>query len=674
MAPSTSRLALLSGCAIVLPTMVLAYLGVQAVRDDTQRIRAEQQRLAGRCRVEFDTALDRGVEALRQVVAPDSGAIADLGDLHLRHVFLLDRRRRGVAPAYGPRQAPRLREEFATPLARARQVEFAAGDPGRALSLYRELASAHGNDSERAIALWDVARAARKAGDEAAALNACAAIIRDHPRSLGERGEHLATYAHLQQAELLLAQGFPVEALESLERWAMSVRGGHYPVHEGATYHLERAAAMAESTSEGSTAVGNAASPATRETAARLTGRLRETLALVRFVERHDREIRQPHLPDEAYLPGDAAPLFRVGSVEGEAYLITVVPAASGLLAGGRLDLEAIGQRLSDSVLGGPQGTVGYELVLVDDRGGVRFRQEHDDDLSLLERVSDRGIPLSLGLYADDSARLREQFQRRRWLLLSAVLVLAVAVGSGGYLLARDAARERRLSELRSEFVSSVSHELKTPLASIRLYAETLLMGRFRSEQERTDFLESILREGERLSRLVDNVLEFARIEKGRRTYHPTPEDLTRVGRLCLDLFGYRLQAEGFQVAVDIPDHLDPVPLDRDAVSQAILNLLSNAVKYSPDEKDIRLRIADSDGGALVEVADRGIGMSAEEQARIFEPFYRVESDQLHASGSGLGLAVVHHVMDGHGGRVEVESTPGVGTTFRLVFPRPTEA
>jgi len=310
----------------------------------------------------------------------------------------------------------------------------------------------------------------------------------------------------------------------------------------------------------------------------------------------------------------------------------------------------------------------------VDDRRGVQFREQYDEGLSLLERLSDRGIPLSVGLYADDSARLRGQYQRRRWLLLSAVLALAATVGSGGYLLARDAARERRLSELRSDFVSGVSHELKTPLASIRLYAETLLMGRFRTEQERTDCLESIVQEGERLSRLVDNVLEFSRIEKGKKTYRLEPDDLAEIGRLCLDLFEYRLRAEGFRVDAEIPDRLAPLPLDRDAVTQAVLNLLSNAVKYSPNEKEVRLRIADADGEVLVEVADRGIGMSTEAQARVFESFYRVESEQLRASGSGLGLALVHHVMDGHGGRVDVESTPGAGSTFRLIFPRPGEA
>ena len=284
--------------------------------------------------------------------------------------------------------------------------------------------------------------------------------------------------------------------------------------------------------------------------------------------------------------------------------------------------------------------------------------------------LSDRAVGLKLGLYAEDSASILRHYRQRRWLLFFTMLLLTATIGFGGYLIVRDAAREAKLSRLRSDFVSNVSHELKTPLTSIRLYAETLLMGRFRGETERTHCVETILHESERLSRLVDNVLDFSKIEKGRKAYHLRNEDLADVARSCLDLFRYRLREEGFAVRTDIPESIRPIPLDRDGVTQAVLNLLNNAVKYSAGRKEIVFRVCDAADHAIVEVTDRGIGIPKHEQARIFDTFYRVESDRLKASGAGLGLTLVKHVMDAHRGRVEVESAVGQGSTFRLVFPR----
>ncbi|MFH1006509.1 MAG: HAMP domain-containing sensor histidine kinase [Candidatus Latescibacterota bacterium] len=290
--------------------------------------------------------------------------------------------------------------------------------------------------------------------------------------------------------------------------------------------------------------------------------------------------------------------------------------------------------------------------------------------MTAVVELSGRVSGLKLGLYVEDSARLLKHYRQRRWLLFSVILMLTATIGFGGYLVVRDAAREAKLSRLRSDFVSNVSHELKTPLTSIRLYAETLLMKRFRGETERAHCVETILHESERLSRLVDNVLDFSRIEQGRKTYQLRNEDLADVARSCLDLFRYRLREEGFTVRTDIPASLRPIPLDKDGVTQALLNLLNNAVKYSGERKEIHFRIYDVADHVTVEVADRGMGMPEREQARIFDTFYRIESDRLKVSGAGLGLTLVRHVMDAHRGRVEVESAVGQGSTFRLVFPR----
>lgn len=677
MLTSTPRLAILFACAIVLPTVVLAYLGIAATQDDTQRLLSEQRRLGALFRMRFDQELDRSLEALRGALDVEDGvgeALDDLPDGLLRHVFVLDRQRRWVVPDLRPEQTVWLSPDFRDAVSAAHQVEFAARDIGRAQSLYQDLVTRSTEGAERAIALNAAARCARKMGNDEGAERAYSEIIEAHPRALDENGNHLATYAHLQMAGLLLRGGRSGEAVGTLAHWVRALGRGAYPIHEGATHHLESAEELILPivSREGDGEIPLGVSAAARD----LRSHLRKTGALLRFIQRHASTIRQPDLTDSAQMAG-AKPgrvLFRAGHSDGEPYLIAIVSGPRDLMIGADLDLSAIQTELVRSVLGQSPGQSGFHLSLLDDPAAARFQRAHDNDMATVVALSDRGIGLRLGLYADDSAGILRDYRGRRWLLLAAIAMLSVTIGFGGYLLARDATRERRLSHLRSQFVSNVSHEFKTPLASIRLFAETLLMGRFQGEAEQTDCLETILHEGERLSRLVDNVLEFSRIEKGRKTYSLQEEDLADIGRSCLDLFRYRFREEGFRTRIEIPDSMPPLLLDRDAATQAILNLLSNAAKYSADDKEVKVRIADAGDRAVVEVTDRGIGIPMHEHSRIFDAFYRADSHQLKASGAGLGLTVVKHVMDAHGGRVEVESTPDQGSSFRLVFPRRPEA
>ncbi|HEX4997286.1 MAG TPA: ATP-binding protein, partial [Terriglobia bacterium] len=252
-------------------------------------------------------------------------------------------------------------------------------------------------------------------------------------------------------------------------------------------------------------------------------------------------------------------------------------------------------------------------------------------------------------------------------------LSLAVVLGSillGGYLLWRDTRREIRLSELRTQFVSSVSHELKTPLTAIRMFAETLQLRGYTDPERHSKYLGTIVNESERLTRLLNNVLDFSRIERGQKSYHLQPTSLPDVVHAAVRAMEYPLAAQGFNLRVNVADGLPPVPADRDALEQAILNLLTNAMKYSGKSRDIDMRLSLQNGSALIQVEDRGIGIPTKDQSRIFERFYRVQSaENRGVAGTGLGLALVAHIAEGHGGKVEVQSTPGEGSTFSIRLP-----
>ena len=252
-------------------------------------------------------------------------------------------------------------------------------------------------------------------------------------------------------------------------------------------------------------------------------------------------------------------------------------------------------------------------------------------------------------------------------------MALALLVGTtlfSAYLLWRDVKREVQLAEMRSNFVSAVSHELKTPLSAIRMFADSLRMGRPSDPTAKTEYLDTIVNESERLTRLLNNVLDFSKIERGTKSYRREPQYLDEILQSAVRAMQYPAEQHRFKIHVLLEEVIPPVPVDRDAIEQAVLNLLANAMKYSGESREIDLRLMTSDGRAVIEVADRGIGLEPEEQERIFQQFYRVHSpENQRIPGTGLGLTLVQHIVDGHGGIITVDSAPGEGSTFRIHLP-----
>jgi signal transduction histidine kinase len=252
---------------------------------------------------------------------------------------------------------------------------------------------------------------------------------------------------------------------------------------------------------------------------------------------------------------------------------------------------------------------------------------------------------------------------------LAMVLVIG-ATAFGMSLFLRDVRRESRLAALRSQFVASVSHELKTPLTSIRIFAESLLLDWIQDPANRTEYLQTIVGESERLSRLINNVLDFSKIEQGTRTYRMEPVFLPEAVRRAVLTMDFPLRQQGFNLRLEIDDGLPRIKADRDSLEQAVLNLLHNAMKYSGDRREIGITLRRSGAWAVIEVKDQGPGIREEDQARIFEKFFRVESpENLRIPGTGLGLTIVRHIAAAHGGRIDVESRPGEGSLFILRIP-----
>lgn len=294
------------------------------------------------------------------------------------------------------------------------------------------------------------------------------------------------------------------------------------------------------------------------------------------------------------------------------------------------------------------------------------------DSMAVVGRPQADARPLAAGLdglwLAWTTASVETSWSGTRQYLATTLALTLVVAALAAYLLDRDVRRTMHVTQMREQFVAGVSHELKTPLTAIRMYADTLRDGRVAGPAA-AEYLDTIIVESERLSRLVDNVLDFSRIEHGKRMYRFAEGDLVAVVRHAIATLRRPIEQQGFRLQLTLPEQLPMPRLDADAIEQAVLNLVGNAMKYSADAREIEVTVATIGAEAVVRVRDHGIGVPAAERERIFERFHRAPGTTLETTGTGLGLTLVQHAVTAHGGRVTVEPAPGRGSVFSLYLP-----
>jgi two-component system, OmpR family, phosphate regulon sensor histidine kinase PhoR len=259
---------------------------------------------------------------------------------------------------------------------------------------------------------------------------------------------------------------------------------------------------------------------------------------------------------------------------------------------------------------------------------------------------------------------------RRRLVDVVLIALAVVVIVTGLGFLALAMRRERRANDLKSEFISNVSHELKTPLSIISMFGEMLALGRTKNPAQSTEYAEIIWRESLRLGRLIDNVLDFSKIERGQGGYEFSNTDIADVVARALEISQRRIASAGMTITTDVASDLELVRLDGNAYTLAVLNLVDNAIKYAADGKRLEVSLHRVSKKLVLTVRDFGPGIASDEQASIFDRFYRAKAVRLKPiRGSGIGLALVQHIAKAHGGSVTVTSEPGQGATFVLTIP-----
>ncbi len=668
---SQRRALLVYALAIAGPTLVLLYLGLQSVERQRQAIaglmlsnlRLSSEKLAAELERRVwqaaegclkDSELTKDNALLERISTPEAtrevrARLEAIKERHplVRHFFLMKESfvRFPILEAPPPRrievyldqEGPQRGKRFRTLFDRGEILELVEQRPDRALPLYREGYELPVSNRAKALALSRLGRCLRKMGQPQAAAEAYQKLFESYGDLYDPASRPFRLAAGLELHELAPAR----ETVDKLRDLYHDLERGRW---ELAGDQWDYFVATLEDR------LGSPSPPVAESEYAQHLALARE----LRESFRHQGTLR----PDQVYtfaltrgpLPYQtfyAASPFSPDSLIGFAADLEWIRAV--LLAESRMQTAA-------------EPSLTVELKSGSDRP--------DDDKANYVRTAFRSLfPFwELSLSLPPAAGLSSG--RREALVFGGVIFLVLSVlGLGVFFLVRDASREMEVSRLRTDFVSGVSHELKTPLTLIRLYGETLLYGKGFPEEERNDYYRIITRESERLTHLLENVLDFSRIDRGQKQYQLQQGDLAPVVRQTVEVYGDYLRRRGFSVEVDLQADLPPIAFDAGAISQAVLNLMDNAAKYSEASRFVSVRLHAEDSRVLLEVQDRGVGIAPGERDKIFQRFYRAPGGG-RRGGHGLGLFLVQHIMEAHRGAIEVESEPGRGSRFRLVFPR----
>lgn len=258
-------------------------------------------------------------------------------------------------------------------------------------------------------------------------------------------------------------------------------------------------------------------------------------------------------------------------------------------------------------------------------------------------------------------------YRTNRSIISLVALVFLIILGT--VLVIRNLRKEMLLSKAKADFVANVSHEIRTPLALISMFNETLLLDRVGSEKKKHEYYEIISKETSRLRNIINKILSFSQIDADKKSYKFDLLDPKKEIEEVLNSYSYHLQEKGFSYELELDPSETILKADKEAFVEVIINLIDNAIKYSKEEKYLSIKSYQKQKKYIIEVSDKGIGIERGKQQQVFEKFYRVTGGNIHETkGTGLGLSLVASIMQAHGGKVELDSKLGQGSTFRLYF------
>jgi len=685
---------------IFLPALTLSVFGVRAIRNERFRL-AKQEENEGRraarfIRAHFQSKFEEIARALEGMardpafIGKDHAAIHDLAEKRfaadplIGQAVLLYRNEEAsfplllIPPDKKSGDSPKAGDaSLAARIRRAEAFEFVDRNFRAAAALYKELSTLASGRNLQAEMLTGQARCLQKASGYNDAIGLYARIISDYSDCLSPSRLPLGLLARLKTVECY-------ERLRDSERAAKTALDAYQEL-------LKKPSALSEDQfktyislvgeSIDTGLAGEKRAPVSEEYRKEYadlknlqSDRMKEWEAVGLLRKEVIPELARRLSQSEAYSPN---PYRFSRNVGGRDLLLLAawIPDRTGEGTAGIVGVQLNNDHLLRGVLPEALGNVqlndGVEVVLADLTGrALSGKRNAPAALPLVtEYFEDNFPPWKIELFQVPAKGMAILDLRRNfyfWTILTLVVVLAF----GAFLIARTIAHEMEILKIKSDFVSSVSHEFKTPLTSIRALMERLVDGKVRDPGKMDQYFSIIVQDTDKLTRLVNNLLDFSKIEEGKKEYVLSDTDIVRITTEQVERFKKEQASSNPDMRLEITGEIPTLRADADALARALANLLSNAVKFTPPGKAIRVGLSSDGENVVLEVEDKGIGIHADEVGKVFEKFFQGRNalDQ-SVKGTGLGLTLVKHIVEAHGGRILVESRLGLGSKFSMVFP-----
>lgn len=668
--------------AIFLPTLIVGYLSFNTItkrRESVSRLLESSLWTSGHAALQ--SIEGRLLEFEKEALKPENYSLPENSSRLTGRHFILDEEYQIVFPKTVPFESssvfiePNLPDpRFDTLFARAGRYEFSLRDYVKAAEEYQRSFEAASSKQNQAFALEGMARSLLLFRNYDRARETYDKLALDYGQVRNRSGHPYGLVASLQLYDLNKDQNRENEGLKSLLETYEKLRNGAWllnsPTFEFFISEMDSILAVRLESQE---------LPEMWEKYNNLIAEPASFLQELRFIEFLNNEA-VPRLRERRAVnrsDGESQPDRFLTSFNGDLQLISycvLPPSESGdtLFGGFRWDLDLLKSELLPEILKDVSEDSGLQLHVLDEKTGVTSPGQDGEISNESLTLSFRNILLPWKLFASQDAFQDLQKTARREKFFYGILfgVIIILMFIGVLLIVRDVSRETETTQLKTEFVHNVSHELKTPLTLIRLYGETLQRKENLSKEDRREAYEIITKESERLSHMINNILDFSRIEMGRKEFDFKKGNLADVIRNTLESYRYHLEKKGFSIIEEISSDLPDIVFDKEAIASVLINLLSNAMKFSPEKKEVRVTVYRKDDSVVLQVADQGIGISPEARSRIFERFYRLQNRMTSESqGSGLGLTLVKHVVEAHGGKICVNSEPEKGSVFSVYIP-----
>jgi signal transduction histidine kinase len=658
---------LITTCLIVVPALALALLSLFSIRSQREGTERERERLAdkigkgileqiGRSFAEIESRADTGA---LELLEPDRGgdalpALLALPQVETVFILAKDGALRAPAPPWKTPSREELDPDFESAFDEAEALEI-RGETREAAARYEKLLVSARQPRAQALLLNTLARCHRKTGRLTEALELYLRVLNGHPSDLSAIGTSLAAVAALESLAIELELRQPKRGLETCRRFLDDLLNGRIRSSlDEAAYYAEEVAAFLKNPGLGEQQKARAGCE-------HALGLLRNLLGAEHAAER----LREDPAPREAasrkyaYRAPTPDTMLGIKRFDEEGNRLAICLRTEAFKAESRRAIEQLLQYA---------GNFDYEIR---DARQTAWIAPKDGPLTppVVRLALERLPGWELSVSVPESPALQSGARLRMLATSGLILLLLLTIAASLYFMNAMVRRAAELSALKTDFVSAVSHEMRTPLATIRMIAEMFQMQRVKDLRMSREYIDTVASETERLTRLINKVLDFSRMDSSQKPYSFAPTALGPLVSATVKNFEAGI-AGNCRINVSVEPDLPEVRVDEDAMIQALINLLDNAVKYSPEPGQVQVTLSRRGGELLLQVADRGVGIDPRKLGMIFEKFYRCEEELTRrTTGTGIGLAIVKHIAEAHRGRIEVRSAPGQGSVFTLHLP-----